>query len=142
MRNEALEHLEVLVGEWALTLSDAWFLEPAGTEVQGSATGAWLGEAFITIRMDLDGEATCVIGRSDANDAFEVLYHDDRGVGRRFTMTWDGGHWTMLREDPDFHQRFIADVEPDRIRGHWDMSEDRGRTWKKDFDLLFERVKN
>lgn len=27
MRNPALELLDVLVGEWAVTLTDAWFLE-------------------------------------------------------------------------------------------------------------------
>ena len=38
MRNKALEELNVLVGDWKLTLSDAWFLEPAGSQVHGSAT--------------------------------------------------------------------------------------------------------
>ncbi len=38
MRNPALERLDVLVGEWALTMSDAWFLEPPGAEVHGAAT--------------------------------------------------------------------------------------------------------
>jgi hypothetical protein len=54
-------------------------------------------------------------------------------------MTFDGGHWTMSRADPDFHQRFIADVQKDRILGRWEASKDAGRTWRKDFDLTFER---
>ena len=37
-------------------------------------------------------------------------------------------------------QRFIADVGPDRIAGRWEASEDRGATWRKDFDLDFERA--
>lgn len=81
-----------------------------------------------------------VIGRSDANDAYVALYHDDRGVCRQFAMTFDGRHWTMTREDPDFHQRFIAEVGEDRILGCWEASEDQGRTWRKDFDLTFERT--
>jgi hypothetical protein len=36
-------------------------------------------------------------------------------------------------------QRFIADVGPDRIAGHWEASEDHGSTWSKDFDLDFQR---
>jgi hypothetical protein len=32
VRNKALEELGILVGDWALTVSDAWFLDP-GTEV-------------------------------------------------------------------------------------------------------------
>jgi hypothetical protein len=82
---------------------------------------------------------TFVIGRSDANDKFIALYHDDRGVCREFDMTLDGQRWTMTREDPDFHQRFIADITPDRILARTEASEDRGRTWRKDFDLTYER---
>jgi hypothetical protein len=141
MRNEALENLDVLVGEWTLTMSDAWFLEPPGTEVHGSATVEWFGDAFLLVHSTLQGEMSLAIGRSDANDAYEVLYHDDRGVSRVFAMTWEGSRWTMSREDPDFHQRFVAEVEPDRIRGRWEASEDHGRTWRKDFDLVFERAR-
>jgi hypothetical protein len=50
MRNEALERLDVLVGKWTLTMSDAWFLEPAGTEVHGSASVGCLGDAFVIVR--------------------------------------------------------------------------------------------
>jgi hypothetical protein len=41
--------------------------------------------------------------------------------------------------DPDFHQRFIATVQRDRNEGRREASEDAGRTWRKDFDLIFER---
>jgi hypothetical protein len=85
-------------------------------------------------------EMSLVIGRSDANDAFVVLYQerprrlpgvrDDR---RRHALA-------ITREDPDFHQRLIADVEKDRILGRWEASEDQGATWRKDFDLTFERA--
>lgn len=105
------------------------------TEVHGTATVEWFGDAFLLVRSTLQGEMSVAIGRSDANDTCAVLYHDDRGVCRVFVMTWDGGHWTMSREGPDFHQRFVAHVASDRIRGRWEASEDRGRTWRKDFDL-------
>jgi hypothetical protein len=139
MRNQALELLDGLVGTWKVTLSDAWFIEPPGTEVQGTATVQWIGEAFIVVRAELDGEMDLALGRSDAREAYIALYHDDRGVCRIFDMEFDGTNWTMLREDPDFHQRWIAVVEPDRIAGRWEASEDQGRTWKKDFDLTFVR---
>lgn len=145
MRNAELAKLEGLVGDWAVTLSDAWFLEPAGTEVHGRSTIEWLGESLLVMRMELgEGERTSqsgfVIGRSDANDAYVALYQDDRGVCRQFTVTFGNGNWTMVREDPDFHQRFIADVERDRILGRWEASEDQGKTWRKDFDLTFTRA--
>ena len=141
MRNSALEALAGLVGTWRLTLSDAWFREDK-TPVPGTATVEWLDDAFLVLRSDLGGAAawTLVIGRSDARDAYAALYHDERGVLRVFAMTFTGTSWTLTREDPDFHQRFVAQVEPDRIVGRWEASEDAGATWRKDFDLVFERA--
>jgi hypothetical protein len=144
MRNTEMAKLGGLVGEWATTLSDAWFLEPPGTTVSGATTVGWLGDSLLVARTEahgtVDSDTSLVIGRSDANDRFVVLYQDERGVCREFAMTFDGGHWTMSREDPDFHQRFIAEVEQDRIRGRWEASEDEGTTWRKDFDITFERA--
>jgi hypothetical protein len=56
-------------------------------------------------------------------------------------MTLDGGAWAMSRADPDFHQRLVARVEGDRMVGRADASEDHGATWRKDFDLVFERAR-
>ncbi|MFJ8916552.1 hypothetical protein [Amycolatopsis sp. NPDC102389] len=146
MRNEAMRRLDVLVGSWRTTLSDAWFLEPADQEVPGSATVEWLGESFVVFRWtmgDDDGQAASemvlVLGRSDTRDAYTALYHDERGVCRVFSMTFDGSRWSLNREDPDMFQRFVAEVGPDRIIGRWEASEDQGSTWRKDFDLVFER---
>jgi hypothetical protein len=142
MRNEALVTLEPLIGEWDLTLTNAWFLDSMATRVQGEATFEWLDDAFIVWRWwtgDPEEPAVLVIGRSDARDAWTVLSWDSRGVSRVFGMTWDDGNWTLSREDPDFHQRIVATVEQNRILAHADASEDEGRTWRKDFDLIFER---
>ena len=54
-------------------------------------------------------------------------------------MTFAGGHWTLTRQDPDFYQRFVADVEPDRIHGRWDASDDGSRAWQQDYELTFVR---
>jgi len=145
MRNTELERLGGLVGEWRTTISDAWFLEPPGTTVPGTTTIEWLGESFLVLHTRFEGDAhahsemTFVIGRSDPNERFVALYHDDRGVCREFAMTFDGEHWTMSREDPDMHQRFVADVETDRILARTEASEDAGKTWRKDFDITYVR---
>jgi hypothetical protein len=145
MRNPELAKLSGLVGVWKSKLSDAWFLEPPGAEVPGTTTIEWLGESLLVVRSKLNegahhSEMCLVLGRSDPNDAYVALYQDDRGVCRQYAMTFDGQRWTMAREDPDMHQRFIADVERDRILGRWEASEDHGKTWRKDFDLTFERA--
>src|SRR5262245_11875743 len=97
MRNEAMEQLGVLVGSWRATMRNAWFLEPADRVEPGSATAEWLGDAFIVFRWTMEGdvgdatsEMTVVLGRSDANDAYTALYHDERGVCRVFAMTFEG----------------------------------------------------
>ena len=145
MRNTELQKLDWLVGEWTTTMSDAWFLEPPGARVPGLTTVEWIGKSFLVMRTELAGgrhmpsEMGFVLGRSDPRDAYVALYHDDRGVCRQYAMTFDGGRWTMWREDPDMHQRFIADVETDLILGRWEASDDEGTTWRKDFDLTYER---
>ena len=81
-----------------------------------------------------------MLGRSDANEQLVALYHDPRPTSRLYRMTFTGDDPTMHREDPDFHQRFVARVSADRVHGRWDASEDRGTTWRKDFDLIFDRA--
>jgi hypothetical protein len=142
MRNPALESLDILVGEWALTLTDAWFLESRDVRQQGHAAARWLGDAFIELEAEMEGKHVWhfVIGRSDPNEQLVALYHDPRPTSRLYHTTFAGDDWTMQRGDPDFHQRFLATVSADRIQGHWDASEDQGTTWRKDFDLIFERI--
>ena len=79
-------------------------------------------------RWDDDSTQEFVFGRSDARDEYVAFAHDDRGVYRVFPMTFGDGEWTLLREDPDFHQRIVMRVEPDRIDLRADASEDAGKT--------------
>jgi hypothetical protein len=141
MRNPALESLDDLIGEWSLTLTNAWFLESLDVEQHGRASARWLGDAFIELKANLEGEPLWhfVFGRSDANGEFVALYHDPRPTSRVFHTTFVGDTLTLLRQDPDFHQRFIATVTAARIQGHWDASDDAGASWRKDFDLTLER---
>ena len=86
MRNEAMQQLDVLVGSWRTTMRNAWFLDPPDQEVPGSATVEWLGDAFVVFRWTMEGdvgkatsEMVLVLGRSDPQDAYTALYHDERG---------------------------------------------------------------
>jgi hypothetical protein len=142
MRNEALDQLDGLTGEWKMTMTGAWFLDSLDIRHEGSATIGWLGDAFLEVKASFgmdQGDWHWVIGRSDPREQLVLLYHDERGVSRVFDMTFADGQWTLVRNDPDFHQRFIASVEAHRIVGRWEASEDFGKTWRKDFDLIFER---
>ena len=146
MRGDAMEALDVLIGSWQVAMRNAWFLEPPDREDAGSAQIEWLGDAFVIFRWTVRGdtgtpsETAIAMGRSDSNDRYVALYHDERGVSRIFAMTFDGALWTLSREDADMFQRFSAEVSPDRIAGKWEASDDRGQTWRKDFDLQFVRI--
>ena len=141
MRGDAMEALDVLIGSWQVAMRNAWFLEPPDREDAGSAQIEWLGDAFVIFRWTVRGdtgtpsETAIAMGRSDSNDRYVALYHDERGISRIFAMTFDGALWTLSREDADMFQRFSAEVSPDRIAGKWEASDDRGETWRKDFDL-------
>jgi hypothetical protein len=142
MRNSAVAALDVVVGQWTLTLTNAWFLDSLDVRQYGQARVRWLGEAFVELTAELDGEQMWhfVFGRNDPGEQLMALYHDPRPTSRLFRMHFADGEWRMLREDPDFHQRFVATVTPNRIDGHWDASDDGGTTWRRDFDLIFDRA--
>ena len=142
-RNAELERAaEVFVGTWTVTITNQWWLDDPTTVTTGSATCEWMGDSFLRMQAEIDGTPSWdfVFGRSDARDEFIVLYHDERGVLRVFDLTLDDTGWVMSREDPDFHQRLLARVEGNRMIGEADASEDAGVTWRKDFDLVFERT--
>jgi hypothetical protein len=145
--NDALRRLDPLVGDWDVTLTHAWFLDSLDTEIHGTATVEWYADAFLVLHGEFPGRTPeqggsawwMAFARNDPRDAFVALYHDDRGVSRVFDTTFGDGEWTLLREDPDFHQRMVMRLGDDRLDWRADASEDAGRTWRKDLDYIFTR---
>ena len=142
-----MRRLEPMVGEWDVTLTNAWFLDSLDTEIQGQATVEWYADGFLLLRgrfpersAEEGGSAWAMaFSHNDPRDEFLALYTDDRGVSRVFGMTFADGEWTLLRQDPDFHQRIVMGVGEDRIDMRADASEDAGTTWRKDLDYIFVR---
>jgi hypothetical protein len=145
--NDAMRRLEAMVGEWDVTLTHAWFLESLDGEIHGTATIEWYADAFLMLQGSFPGRTAeeggsawaMAFSHNDPRDAFLALYGDDRGVSRVFAMTFADGEWTLLREDPDFHQRIVMRLADDRIDMRADASEDAGATWRKDLDYIFVR---
>jgi hypothetical protein len=52
--------LGALVGEWSMTMSDAWFLEPPGTTVPGTTTIEWFGSRYLSYGLSSAGAGTCI----------------------------------------------------------------------------------
>jgi hypothetical protein len=142
-----LMRLEPLVGNWDVTLTHAWFLDSLDTEIHGAATVEWYADAFLLLRGEFPGRTPeqggsawwMAFARNDPRDSFVALYHDDRGVSRVFDMTFADGEWTLLRDDPDFHQRIVMRLGDDRLDWRAEASDDAGRTWRKDLDYIFTR---
>ena len=67
-----------------------------------------------------------VIGVDDESGEFSMLYGDARGVHRVYRMTLAGETWTIWRESPGLHQRYVGRFGDDgaTITGGWHSSED------------------
>ncbi len=145
--SKGLEPLEQLVGDWDVTLTHAWFLDSLDTEIHGTASVEWYADAFLLMHGEFPGRTPeqggsawwMAFARNDPRDTFLALYHDDRGVSRVFGMAFADGEWTLLREDPDFHQRMVMRLDDDRLDWRAEASEDAGLTWRKDLDYIFTR---
>ena len=143
--NPALAELQPLVGHWRLELYNAAFLPDPDTRVSGSIEIDWIEDGSALRLRQGDSQnppgAVWIIGRDDSEAGYSVLYADDRGVSRIYQMTFNGTHWQMWRDTPEFSQRFDALLDPDSgtIRGRWEKSADRGATWEHDFNVDYTR---
>jgi len=71
----------------------------------------------------------------------EMHYFDVRGVTRVFDVTFDVDGWSMVRLDPAFSQRYVAQYVGDNaMDSTGDYSEDGGSTWHHDFTMRYDRV--
>lgn len=143
MKNKALTALEPLIGQWEYTMYNAWFLESMDTKVRGFTTIERLHDSFVIIRSsnaDKKPEDIWVIGYSDPQKKYQMFYYDQRGVARIFNMTFDGKRLFFWREDEDFYQRMTIDIKSDGLHSVAEASEDKGKTWRKDLEMLHKRL--
>ena len=140
--NPALQPLSVLIGEWNTTGSHP--LLP-GSTLHGRASVGWLeGGAFIIMRSEIDDprfpKTVAIIGSDDATGEYYMLTFDDRGVSRKYDMSFSGDAWRWWRNAPGFMQRYSATVSHDgrTMVGKGELSKD-GSTWERDLDLTYTR---
>jgi hypothetical protein len=113
------------------------------TKVKGFTTIERLHDSFVVIRnsdADAKPDDIWVIGYSDPQEKYELLYHDQRGVARIFNMTFDGKKMVFWREDNDFFQRVTLEINSDGLHSVAEASEDHGRTWRKDLEMAYVKV--
>jgi hypothetical protein len=143
-KSAALKRLEAFIGEWSVTTS--FPDSPTGRSVFDWA----LKGQYVIQRSEAPDpipQAIAIVAVDPKTGAYTQHYFDSRGVVRVYAMTFSRGVWTLTRNAPDFspldfHQRFTGRFTDDgnTIQGTWEQSPD-GRSWKRDFDLTYTKVK-
>lgn len=145
MKNKALRALEPLIGEYEYTIYNAWFLESLNSMVKGFATIERLHDSFIVMRStgaDKKPDDIWVIGYSDPQEKYQAFSYDQRGVARIFDVTFKDKKFIFSREDNDFYQRINIEITDVGLHFIPEASEDQGKTWRKDFDMVYLRIKD
>lgn len=135
----------MLVGKWDTELSNAAFLPKPTSTVHGEVSFEWLeGREFLLMRQGSRAAgppyASWIIGRDESALDFTVLYSDDRGVSRVYSMSFRANLWKLWRQSPGFSQRFEGRVIDggQSIIAQWEKSAD-GRKWEHDFDMTYRK---
>lgn len=144
-QNPALKHLEVLLGDWEMELSNASFLPRPSDTAKGLISFEWVQDgAFLLMRMGdkppSPPTAMWLISRDESTPDYTVLYYDDRGVSRVYGMSFADGVWKIWREASGFSQRFDGKFSDDgnTVTASWEKSLD-GTKWEHDFNVTYTR---
>jgi hypothetical protein len=143
-KSAALKRLEAFIGEWSVTTS--FPDSPTGLSVfEWALKGQYMIQR--SEAPDPIPQAIAIVAVDPKTGAYTQHYFDSRGVVRVYAMTFSRGVWTLTRNAPDFspldfHQRFKGRFTDhgSTIQGTWEQSPD-GRSWKRDFDLTYTKVK-
>jgi hypothetical protein len=149
-KEDGLKRLAPFVGEWALEM-----VPPGGEptpDIGARTSFEWMpGELWLvqrwTVPVPAAPDGIAVIGYNEARKTLVQHYFDERGVARLYEMSFEDGMWKLERTKEDFSpyefaQRYQGTFSKDgkRIDGTWEIAADK-KTWEKDFDLNYIRVK-
>ena len=146
-RNPALKHLDVLVGDWEMKLSNAAFLPNSSDTVTGKVSFEWVESgAFLAMYMGNKPpnmpDAIWLIGRDESTLNYTVLYYDSRKVSRLYAMSFSEGVWKIWRNSTGFSQRFEGRLSNNgnTIAADWEKSFDDEK-WEHDFSVTYTRIR-
>src|SRR5262245_49281581 len=106
---------DVLIGTWA---TSATHPSMPDTIVPGRMTFEWLtGDQYLSQRAHNERpqspDSISVIGPPEGGDGLLMEYFDSRGVRRTYNISLSGGTLRIWRDDPEFAQRFSAELDDD-----------------------------
>lgn len=141
--NKALEPLTTLVGEWKTVGTHPMV---PGKTFHGRSSFSWLeGGAFLVMHSEIDEpeipSGIAVFGSDDASDALFMLYFDERGVSRKYDVSFRDATLKWWRDAPGFSQRFTGRITDDghTIVGAGALCRD-GKNWEGDLQLTYTRI--
>src|SRR5207249_7591465 len=103
------------------------------------------GGAFVLMRFEIDEaeipSAVAVVGSDDAAGTFTMIYFDERGISRRYTVEVAADEVRWHPDEAGFAQRMVVTIAPDgnRLNAQGTMSHDGG-PWENDLQLTYERI--
>ncbi len=141
--NLALEPFGVLIGEWKTVGNHG---DLPDTELHGRATFGWFENgAFLVMRLEIDDPrfptGVAIFGSDNVNNEYFMIYFDERGVSRKYDVSFEDNVLKWWRRGTDFSQRYTLTVTDGgrTVIGKGEMSKD-GSVWEKDLDLTYTRV--
>ena len=142
--NPALAPLTPLLGEWKTVGTHPMV---PGTTFHGRTSFTWLeGGAFLVMHSQIDEpeipSGIAVFGSDDASETLFMLYFDERGVSRKYDVSFRDATLKWWRTAPDFSQRFTGRIADDgrTIVGEGELCRD-GQTWEGDLQLTYTRLR-
>jgi hypothetical protein len=140
MKSSPFAAFESVLGKWKLKLINSWFLKDTDPDAKGVAIFELLdGLMVFRFGSGKTPSSVSVIGYSDAQKKYEMFYYDNRNVYRIFDVQRSGSSWIMTRKDKDFYQRMRITIKKGVPSGRAEASDNKGKTWRKDFDMVFMR---
>lgn len=142
--NPALAPLTPLLGEWKTVGTHPMV---PGTTFHGRTSFTWLeGGAFLVMHSQIDEpeipSGIAVFGSDDASETLFMLYFDERGVSRKYDVSFRDATLKWWRTAPDLSQRFTGRIADDgrTIVGEGELCRD-GQTWEGDLQLTYTRLR-
>ena len=140
--NPALKPFSVLAGSWSTIGTHP--LVP-GTIFHGRTSFDWIeGGAFLMMHSEIDEpeipSAVAIFGSDDATGEYFMLYFDERGISRKYDVSFRDNVLKWWRNAPGFSQRFTGTIRDQGriIIGKGELSRD-GTSWEGDLELTYTR---
>lgn len=132
---------DLLVGTWA---TSATHPQMPGVVVPGRVTFEWLaGDRYLIQRSHNEHaqfpDSISVIGPPEGGDGLLMEYFDSRGVRRTYNISLVDGALHIWRDDPEFAQRFSAELDDDAFDGLWQLARTAG-DWQDDLAVSYRRI--